>query len=292
MATSGREAVLKTDKPIGDGSGQAIVETHLAGYGGSLAVSIEASGLTDDLRAFLTGRRPPESMVSRDRGREVHRLVCRSGEVLYIKLYRMEGVKSWLRTLARVNKAQKSWRIGRTMRRKGLGTARPVGLLCKRKSFFRTTYVGITRELIDAVPITEALSRVQERGRKKKRLIAATAKYVARLHFYQIYHSDFTADNIMVREADHGRTFDINLIDLDAVRTTVRVSDRRRDKNLERMNRNFLDLRAVSTTDRALFLQHYLVHYPREKRSFRKLFRDILIITEQRLKDRRMSFTR
>ncbi len=272
------------------------VRIHIAGYRGRMAAGYNTPAVVEALRAFFSSGWPMEKAVARADDREVHQVSFGKGEGFYVKRYQVKGFKLFLRTLLCVNKAQKAWRIGRKMRRKGIATPLPIALLKKRHALFWTEYVCITKGLFDAVALSEAVARVQGRQQyrreRRRRLIVDGAKYMADLHIHKIYHSDFTADNILVRESEDGRRFEIFLIDLDAVRTIFRISDRRRDKNLERMGRNFLDLRMISTADRARFLKYYLGYYSREKRSLRALFGDILKRTEQRLDHRGLTFIR
>jgi len=291
-----KKALSMSHKPYSITIDEKVAPIHVAGYRGRMLVRYRTPTLVEGLRAFIADGWPMEKAVARADDREVHQISFGKGEGFYVKRYQVKGFKLFLRTLLCVNKAQKAWRIGRKMRLKGIATPLPMALLKKRHSLFWTEYVCITKGLFDAVALSEAVARVQGRQQyqreRRRRLIADGAEYLADLHIHKIYHSDFTADNILVRESEDGQRFEIFLIDLDAVRTIFRISDRRRDKNLERMGRNFLDLRMISTADRARFLKYYLGYYSCEKRSLRKLFRDILKRTEQRLEDRGLSFIR
>ena len=115
------------------------------------------------------------------------------------------------------------------------------------------------------------------------RIIDAVAAFVARLHLNGVYHGDFTADNILVQDDVDGGTVRVFLIDLDAIRSAHRISGRRRIKNIDELGRNFLDLRLISTADRAMFIQKYLAYHGRDKRSWRQLFKKVQQRTEHRL---------
>ena len=84
----------------------------------------------------------------------------------------------------------------------------------------------------------------------------------------------------------------VYLIDLDAVRTSYWISERRRVKNLEELGRNFLDLGAISMADRVIFLKVYMAHYPRNKDSLGRFFRKVQHRTEKRLVHCGQSFAR
>ena len=212
---------------------QATIRVHIAGYGGIMLSAYSSSARVVEIRTFLAQGWAGKNPVASAADRAVYRWRCPHGEVFYVKRYQMKGFNLFLRTLAGVNKAQKAWRIGRKMRRKNIGTPLPIAMLKKWRSLFRTEYLGITQGLTDAVSLDEAVARVQGRQhfRQKRRLIADVAKYMADLHLHKIYHSDFTVDNVLVRKREEGQGFDINLIDLDAVRTIPWISARRRESS-------------------------------------------------------------
>jgi len=178
----------------------------------------------------------------------------------------------------------------------GIDTPLPIALLKHRLSAFSSEHVCITQGIEDAVALRDAAGLqtapdIPFRAMKKT-LIDAVARFVARLHMNGIYHGDFTADNILVRHEDDEENMCVILIDLDAVRSNFRISARRRIKNIDELGRNFLDLRLVSTTDRAMFIKKYLSYYGRDKRSWRQLFKVVQQRTERRLAIHHRSFNR
>jgi tRNA A-37 threonylcarbamoyl transferase component Bud32 len=231
-------------------------------------------------------------VVASSKKRKVYRFVFGRGEEVYLKRYHMSGIKSSLRTVIKMNKAQKAWRIGRNMRCRGVATPLPIAFLKKRLSPLSADYVCVTKGLPDAVDLFEAVKKTQgiHQQKRRRRLIAAVAEFLASLHNHKIYHGDFSADNILVRKYADAKKIRIYIIDLDAVRTTGFISRRRRIKNLEELGRNFLNFQVVSLIDRIRFLNIYLAHYNGGKDTLKTLFRKVQLRTEKRLRRYKQSF--
>ena len=126
---------------------------------------------------------------------------------------------------------------------------------------------------------------------EKNRFISRAAEFLAHLHLVGVYHGDLTARNILVEQEDDGAVVRFYLIDLDAIRSTSWISGRRRIKNLDELGRNFLNLKIVSTQDRARFLKAYLGIYQKEKKSFKHFFRDVSQRTKRRIAKHGQRFT-
>jgi len=269
---------------------------QIGGYSGIILERYNTPAFVKGLQRFLSGGWSMDTEVARAADRDVHRCELMHSEVAYIKRYHLLGLKPNLRSLLKVNKAQKAWRIGRKLQLKGIDTPQPIALLKHRISIFSFDYICITKSIEDAVTLREAV-RLMKTGHSsfrglKMSFINAMAKFVAQLHIQGIYHGDFAADNVLIQHGEDGADMRIFLIDLDAVRTAFRISNRRRVKNIDELGRNFLDLRIISTTDRALFIRKYLSYYRRDKRSWRQLFKVVQQRTEQRLTVHHKIFTR
>ena len=116
---------------------------------------------------------------------------------------------------------------------------------------------------------------------RRRKLISAVARFVARLHDAGVYHGDFHANNILVRQKESG--YECFLIDVDAVRSIYFISRRRRIKNLDELGRNFLNLAALSTSDRMFFVREYTRFCFVEQKSHKQLFANVLNRTRQRM---------
>ncbi|MEN8246678.1 MAG: lipopolysaccharide kinase InaA family protein [Thermodesulfobacteriota bacterium] len=269
---------------------------HISGYSGILLVVFNFPEMVEGLGQFFKENWSEGTMVARSKDREVHCYTINRDLVIYLKRYYVEGIKPFLRTALRLNKAQKAWRVGRRLKRMGLDTPLPIALFNHGASRFSSEFVCVTKGLGDAIDLHDAVLQVQGKDpsqqRKKQDLIKAAARFVARLHSHNIYHGDFSADNILVRGIGDAQEIRIYLIDLDAVRTSFLISERRRIKNLEELGRNFLDLRTISIAHRIRFLKVYLKHYTRNRDSLHTLFRKVRKRTEERLAKYNQSFNK
>ena len=267
---------------------------RINGYSGILLTSYNTPEILEGLRRFFLKKWPMDTRVAQSEDREVHCCEIDQGMLVYLKRYRVSGIKPLLRTVLRVNKAQKAWRIGRRLLEKGIETPLPIAIFKRHASRHSLEYVCVTAGLPDALDLYEAVRQVQGRHpsqqQRKRDLIHAVSKYVAHLHGHHIYHGDFSADNILVRGVAGSQEMRIYVIDLDAVRTSLWISDRRRVKNLEELGRNFLDLDTISIADRVRFLKLYMAHYIRNKDSLYDLFQKVRKRTEIRLARFEQSF--
>jgi tRNA A-37 threonylcarbamoyl transferase component Bud32 len=283
------ETAVMLKKPSVLGPNDCIKVDHLrvGSYAGMLLSSYNTPAMVDGLHRFIKADWAADTIVTRNEDREVHCCAINQDEVVYIKRYHIAGIKPLLRTVLRLNKAQKAWRIGRGLYRKGIDTPLPIALFKCWTSCFSLEFVCITKGLPDAVDLHKAVLQVHgntpSQKKKKRRLIIAVAKFAARLHSNNIYHGDFSADNILVWRNESTGAIRVYLIDLDAVRTSYRISERRRIKNLEELGRNFLNLRTISIADRFSFIKIYMVHYAGSKDGLTTFFRKVKKRTEIRL---------
>jgi hypothetical protein len=287
---------LKSPGPLDSDDCMQVNRIRIGGYTGRLLSGYNTPAIVEDLRRLFTEKWSEGTIVARAESREVHCCVIGQDEVVYLKRYYVTGIKPFLRTVLRVNKAQKAWRTGRWLCQKGVDTPLPIALFKCYPFSFSSEFVCITKGLTDAVDLYRAVLQVKgkhpNQQKKKRCLIVAVATFVARLHNYNIYHGDFSADNILVRGNREMQDIRVYLIDLDAVRTGYWISERRRVKNLEELGRNFLDLGTISIADRVRFLKVYMLHYTRNKDSLRQLFRKVQQRTALRLVRFGQSFDR
>lgn len=260
---------------------------RINGYSGMMLARYSAPEMVEGLRRFFLKKWPAETVVARSDDREVHRCVIGKDMVVYLKRYHVSGIKPLLRTILRLNKAQKAWRIGRRLLLKGIDTPLPIALFKCCSSGGSMEYVCVTKGLPDAIDLYTAVLHVQGRlpsQRERKRdLVSAVARFTAHLHCHHIYHGDFSADNILIRGVADHQEIRPYVIDLDAVRTGYWISERRRVKNLEELGRNFLDLGVISIADRVRFLKEYMRHYTKNKDILPVFFRKVRQRTEKRL---------
>lgn len=244
--------------------------------------------------------------VSRSRDREVHRVPVAEADrpglggvrTVYVKRYRPGGLWARLESLAGMHKAQRAWRLGLLLRRRGVPTPLPLlrgwrGSPLGRERLVVTAGIAgpSLRDHVDSrlPPATGAAANAPERLAHKRALLRSLAALLAAVHAARAYHGDFTSRNLLVGTDAAGGP-QVVLLDIDAVRHAWRISARRRVKNLDEIGRNVLDLRVVTTADRLRFLHHYLQASGADPSGARQLFRRVWRRTRRRLRKYGLAF--
>lgn len=273
-----------------------------AGYAGYLLKTWDFPEFREQLQLFLASE---QEALTKYPDRAVYRLKLNSSEI-YIKRYSIKSLKQTIQAFFQMHKAQKSWRIARALSGKGIPTPQPVAFLRRQTSSRSKEYLLITEGVAGGFSLQEyGPSRIivpedvcplasfkedKKRIALKRTLIRSVAEFLGNLHLAGVYHGDLTANNILIAQC--GEQWCAYLIDLDSVRSTHWISERRRLKNLDELGRNFLDLRLLTTSDRVRFLKHYLNTYTKETRTFRELFYDVWQRTQWRLQKHQQQFIR
>lgn len=270
------------------------VLVRIAGYQGRMVPTYHSEAFLRQLRSFLSQEKNLQKPIKVSKTSEVFKWRYQE-TVLYMKRYPCVGMKLFFQTVFQLSKAQKSWRVGRYLLARGIDTPQPVFYIRRRISSFKSDHILATAGIHNSISLRDYINRNFQKNRftrKEKRvLIARAAEFLGRLHLSGVYHGDLTARNILVEQGNDVSNTRFFLIDLDAVRSTHWISRRRRIKNLDELGRNFLDLKIVSTYDRARFLKTYLEIYQKEKKSFKYLFRDVRQRTTRRLVKHGQRFT-
>jgi tRNA A-37 threonylcarbamoyl transferase component Bud32 len=119
---------------------------------------------------------------------------------------------------------------------------------------------------------------------EKRALIVRVARLLAKLHANDLFHGDLHPANILV---DKDRLL---VVDLESMRS-VSFPGRAAVKNLVRLNRDFLDTRLITRTDRLRFLSTYVEHRADRETLLRLLWNRVRFATEQKLVERGQAFT-
>lgn len=296
-----------------------LLSIQITGYRGYILQEYQIPSFCDLVEKLLGSGFTSPPALSKYPDREVFRLRINSGDFknpwsfkeVYIKRYHVTNLKQKLQTLFYTHKAQKSWRIGRILLKKGILTPRPIAYLTRQTSFVSGEQILITEGIPNGLSLRDYVRKYVQSSKelqdnkkailKKRELIRSVAEFLGRLHLARVYHGDFTAGNIFIERIQDssespllGQTtlFQVYLIDLDSVRSTFWITSRRRIKNLDELGRNFLDLQVFSTSDRIRFLKYYLNTYIKESKTFRELFNEVFQRTQFRLKKHHQLFLR
>jgi tRNA A-37 threonylcarbamoyl transferase component Bud32 len=225
----------------------------LGGYHGWGLGPAATQGFQSRLEALLAGNDCAALPTGRD-----HRVLTFtwSGRLFFVKHYRAQTFKTRLQYGLKCSKAHKARRYASRLRQAGIETPRVVAYL-QRGRWLGTPEALLVTEGVPGLTLREQV-RMPLPLRTRRSLIQALARFLARIHDAGIYHGDFSAFNILVSEAAEAPFgWQIDLIDLDAIRSVKHISYRRQIKNLDELGRNFTLLAEVSVRERLRFLSHY-----------------------------------
>jgi hypothetical protein len=197
---------------------------------------------------------------------------------------------SWTRGLAAAahGSRAKRWLRGAAM----LGSAgfnRPAPLAAVEVS--RAGAISDCYLVCEALDGAIVLSRAALGGgtvdfRRRRRLLAAVAHEVRRLHDAGMYTRDLQETNLMVEERGADRPI-ISFVDLEDFRRVRAVSWRRRLRNLVHLDRSIG--RFLSRTSRLRFLDRYLDGAARDRDARRRMVKQLFTLSRRMAKRRRVS---
>jgi len=210
-----------------------------------------------------------------------HRIVYRANlpqGSIYIKHFLVPNRRAMLRQWVRRGKGRNEGKRSQNLAMLGLPTITPVALGEERKRKFLFENYLVTLAISDAVPLDEFVEhRLPEWSEPlcsqvRQRLARALGVMTARLHDAGLLHQDFHPGNILVR-FDSPEVPELVMIDLDALRTSRRVTWKLARQNLALLD-HFFWVRS-SRTDRHRFLRSYLENRPDTPPDIRRFGRRI-----------------
>ncbi len=166
------------------------------------------------------------------------------GGNIYVKQFKNAGMIRFLETVFSTHRGKRAWKAGHLLYWLGVPCAEPVALVEQNGlGTPRTSYL-IMKEIPDAMRLNAFLLReyfrvsgrlAPEETAAKRRLIRAGARALSRFHSKNIYHKDLSAKNILVSLGEDGGPR-FYCVDTDSVQFPLRLSLRRRIKNLAQLN--------------------------------------------------------
>jgi len=210
--------------------------------------------LLDDPETFLC-KHPPQKVLKESPVRTVSIISGPRGR-LFLKRYKIRGLKEQLKYLVVPSKARKEWEIARRALRKGIPTPVPLAMAERRKGRFLRDAFLITQAIVPSSPLIELFPRRHED------LLINAARLIRQAHEAGLFHQDLHAGNVLVGGKDNK----LYLIDLHRSKSVRRLSKHRRLWNLAQF---FYSLKGwLSHQDKEAFLQQY----DKEKDTFQEGF--------------------
>jgi tRNA A-37 threonylcarbamoyl transferase component Bud32 len=190
-------------------------------------------------------------------------LADKCGETVYVKEFSNRGVIRLLETAFYMHRGRRAWRAGHRLRLLGVPCAEPIALVEERRiGLLHTSYV-LMKEIPDATRLNLFLMKnyfrfserlTPEEILKKRRLIRAGAAALKEFHAKKVYHKDLSAKNLLVGIGQNGRPL-FYCVDSDSVSFPLRLSLRRRIKNLAQLNGL---PGCITTADKIRFYKDYM----------------------------------
>jgi hypothetical protein len=227
--------------------------------------SIGPSGLDETLMSqpdlFL---RPECRVVKSERKIKVGFIPTRINgkrRTVYIKQHNALSIGHRMASLFLPSAAMRSLKGALTLLQEGYATARPVAAVEYRRWGVLIKSLYFSEEVPRARTVdtfwAEDLSLLQGTGgyRKRRDFLRALAHLLSSLHQKRIYHNDFKASNILIRDGEGPMEGLFSIIDLQGLRQCFYVSERRRTKNLAQLDRTLG--RLLTRTEKLFFLKAY-----------------------------------
>lgn len=214
-------------------------------------------------------------------------------EKVFLKCFGIRESKRRLPFLKFLREGYYAFMMARTLYKRGLPTPEPVAYACFKKGLNAGRELVFTLWIDSAMPLGNFTHHFFSQQRDlqwraiKRELAVVLGRFVKNIHEQGVYHGDFNINNILVRYKDGLEVF---LIDTGEIRTVHWISHRRVVKNLDEINRFFLDTDVVTRTDRLRFLIAYLGKRAQNRELLRRYWHEIEARTLLRLKIHKKAF--
>ena len=209
------------------------------------------------------------------------RIIAGRQRSLYIKKYNAFSLRFRLLSPLVESGALRSLRGANLLQEGRIATAKPIAAVENRYCGMLRYSCFVSEEIaggktVDAYWLENIRQRNGRGGFKEGRaFLRGLASLFHSLHAQRIYHNDLKDANILVVKNSDAESMKYFLLDLEGVRRCLRLSERRRIKNLVQLYRTLG--RYVSRSERVFFLKCYLGRSFENRKLKRKLIEGVLI---------------
>jgi tRNA A-37 threonylcarbamoyl transferase component Bud32 len=191
---------------------------------------------------------------------------------LVVKRYNNLGFAYVVKHLCRRSRGLRAWRTANELETRRISTASPVAAIEFRRGLLLDRSFFVAERVVGSVTLPQYARDARgtpELSEARHRLARRLGKLLRRLHDAGFDHRDLKPSNVLVVERPDGP--EPVLIDLDGIRRTGRVPDRRRARNLARLARGLMDEPHVSRWDGLRVLAGYVGSLDRQRGGHRLL---------------------
>ena len=206
--------------------------------------------------------------------------------------YKRVRRRNWLKVLTafvRTNRTLRTWRLGHLFLKRGIMTARPLAVIVPRAhriggdSFLITEWIEGSLNLHYYL---EWLGEIdpQDQSQKLNALAVKLGDLLGRMHRCGISHRDLKPSNLLVVDREEG--ISVYVIDLDGAGVSIRVTRKRRLRDLARLAVGLESFALIGNSLRLRFLKAYQYGSDAPLHNWKQCWSRLAITTE-RLKARK-----
>jgi len=228
--------------------GRAYGALDLAGERGLRVRELPADAIAEALRRHRSESDASVLRLKRDRRSRVSALQV-GDHAIVVKEVLARGWARPLADLLRGSPARRAWRAGHGLRFRGIGAARPLAFVERRRFGLPIASALLLEHLSDDVPADRALLDAPECF-DADAVVAALGRLALALHRAGVRHDDLKASHVLLRPAAR-REPETRLIDLEGVRLDAALSDTDRLHALAQLNASLPDVYPAAARCRA-----------------------------------------